>query len=429
MLHNGVPVEIIPWRHDCIADVIEQIGPQLKRYGLKGPFNIQGRLTDDGFRIFEMNTRFTGISGLRARLGFNEVKACIRHWCFGAPMEPPAVNEKLVGVRQVADDAVPVDRNSALGPIVEAMGGRSVQPSKTVLVTGSTGVLGRRLLARIGGWPGHEVVTLDRDRQRAEALHGDTVARFVDWRSATEGALDFGLIDTVVHLGSARPHHGAAALADSVAKMFWLFSRIAEAGVARVIYASSQSIYGAAQPSPWVEALAPAPESAYAQAKFAGEAMLESLSHLYPGLQWTVLRLATLTGSEPEIGQHEALSKIVRSVCRGEELVLQSAAQRLSRLAAGDAAAAVARVLEADHVGNECFNVGTDESMRLAEITDEALAILRAKGFSSSGTVQVENASESVCHQMSSKKFRAAYGWAPAATMRSAIAQIVEREQ
>ena len=86
---------------------------------------------------------------------------------------------------------MPVDRDSALGPIVEAMGGRSVQPSKTVLVTGSTGVLGRSLLARIGGWAGHEFIALDRDR--AEALHGDTVARCVDWRAATVGALDFGL--------------------------------------------------------------------------------------------------------------------------------------------------------------------------------------------------------------------------------------------
>ena len=58
-------------------------------------------------------------------------------------------------------------------------------------------------------------------------------------RIELEGALDFGLIDAVVHLGSARPHHRGDLLADSVAKTFWLLSRIAEAGVARVMYAFS----------------------------------------------------------------------------------------------------------------------------------------------------------------------------------------------
>jgi hypothetical protein len=34
----------------------------------------------DGFKIFEMNARFTGITGLRALMGFNEVAICIEKW-------------------------------------------------------------------------------------------------------------------------------------------------------------------------------------------------------------------------------------------------------------------------------------------------------------------------------------------------------------
>ena len=49
--------------------------------------------------------------------------------------------------------------------------------------------------------------------------------------------------------------------------------------------------------------------------------------------------------------------------------------------------------------------------------------------MSSSRWIVIASAPERACHQLSSKKFQAAYGWAPKVTMRSVIAQIVEREQ
>ena len=49
--------------------------------------------------------------------------------------------------------------------------------------------------------------------------------------------------------------------------------------------------------------------------------------------------------------------------------------------------------------------------------------------MSSSGWIVTASAPERVCHQLSSKKFQAAYGWAPEVTMCSAIEQIVEREE
>src|SRR5690606_25764247 len=79
-LNNGVPIEIVAYENDDVWVVIDQLMPVFKEKGFVGPLNIQGRLTRNGLKLFEMNPRFTGITGLRALMGFNEVEACIRSW-------------------------------------------------------------------------------------------------------------------------------------------------------------------------------------------------------------------------------------------------------------------------------------------------------------------------------------------------------------
>lgn len=79
-LNNGVPIEIIPYENEYVWSEVDKLLPALRRLGHRGPLNIQGRLTDNGFKVFEMNARFTGITGLRALMGFNEVECCIKNW-------------------------------------------------------------------------------------------------------------------------------------------------------------------------------------------------------------------------------------------------------------------------------------------------------------------------------------------------------------
>lgn len=51
-----------------------------------GPCNVQMRMTDRGPVPFELNVRFSGTTPMRARLGFDEVGACVRHLVLGQPM-------------------------------------------------------------------------------------------------------------------------------------------------------------------------------------------------------------------------------------------------------------------------------------------------------------------------------------------------------
>jgi len=76
-LRNGIPIEVIPYFKSDVWQEVNRIIPELKELGARGPINIQGRLTDFGLKCFEINSRFTGMTGLRAELGFNEVEKLV----------------------------------------------------------------------------------------------------------------------------------------------------------------------------------------------------------------------------------------------------------------------------------------------------------------------------------------------------------------
>lgn len=51
-----------------------------------GPLNIQLRLVEGAPVAFEFNVRFSGTTPVRARFGFNEVEATLRHFVLGEPL-------------------------------------------------------------------------------------------------------------------------------------------------------------------------------------------------------------------------------------------------------------------------------------------------------------------------------------------------------
>lgn len=62
-----------------------------------GPCNIQMRMSNGTPVCFEINVRFSGTTPLRARFGFNEVDAAIRHFVLGESLEDlPVITEGIV---------------------------------------------------------------------------------------------------------------------------------------------------------------------------------------------------------------------------------------------------------------------------------------------------------------------------------------------
>ena len=88
-LKDGAVVRMVPLAEDLYgakAAALE-MARCLTRIGLFGPCNFQGRITEDGPYFYEINPRFSGGSGMRALLGFNEVEACLRRLVLMEPTE------------------------------------------------------------------------------------------------------------------------------------------------------------------------------------------------------------------------------------------------------------------------------------------------------------------------------------------------------
>lgn len=67
-----------------VAAEAERIAAELRPLG---PLNVQLRLHDGRPTAFELNVRFSGTAPIRARLGFNDVDAALRHFVLGDDVE------------------------------------------------------------------------------------------------------------------------------------------------------------------------------------------------------------------------------------------------------------------------------------------------------------------------------------------------------
>jgi carbamoyl-phosphate synthase large subunit len=85
------------------------------RLGASGPLNIQCRADAGGFRVFEINPRFSGTAPFRAMAGFNEVDLLLRSFLgLGGRPAHPRVRFGLVGMRGLEEVLLPRETVDAL---------------------------------------------------------------------------------------------------------------------------------------------------------------------------------------------------------------------------------------------------------------------------------------------------------------------------
>ena len=190
--------------------------------------------------------------------------------------------------------------------------------SPRLLVTGAAGFIGSHvceaLLAR-----GDEVVGVDNfdpfyDRavkqRNLEGVRGAKGFRLVE-ADIVRDVLPLEDVSVVLHL-AARPGvrpslEDPAAYGDTnVTGTVRVFEAARRAGLRRIVFASSSSVYGDATPAPFAEDTAAVwPISPYAASKRAGELMAHAFAHLY-GMQIACLRFFTVYGprQRPDLAIH-----------------------------------------------------------------------------------------------------------------------------
>jgi nucleoside-diphosphate-sugar epimerase len=209
--------------------------------------------------------------------------------------------------------------------------------------------LGRRLVA-----DSHEVRSLDVAPLDDAELERSVVEIRGDMRDAgkvrdlVEGA------DALVHAAAALPIRGSRALIMevNVDGTRTLLEAAREAGVGRVVFISSTSVYGVPEVHPIPEDAPLVGVGAYGESKIAAEALVRGSR-----LPWVIIRPKTFIGPE-RLGVFEILFDWIRE---GRRIyVLGNGSNRYQLLAVEDLVEAIVRAGERD-VAGEVFNVGATD--------------------------------------------------------------------
>ncbi|MGB3305724.1 MAG: SDR family oxidoreductase [Thermomicrobiales bacterium] len=235
----------------------------------------------------------------------------------------------------------------------------------TVLVTGGAGFIGSHLVQRLVT-DGYHVRVLDNlsngFQTNLDRIDGDFEFIQGDLRNEDDVRLAVAGVDLVFHEGAL----GSVprSIADprtsfdvNVTGTLNLLVAARDAGVRRVVYASSSSVYGDTTVSPKHEGLTPNPLSPYAISKLSAEQLCGVFTRVY-GLETVALRYFNVFGPHQNpISQYAAvIPKFLTAIASGERPIVfgdgeQSRAFTYvdnvvnGNLLAGEAPAAVGKVI------------------------------------------------------------------------------------
>jgi UDP-glucose 4-epimerase len=255
-----------------------------------------------------------------------------------------------------------------------------------VLVTGGAGFIGSHLAGRLLE-DGHEVRILDNfstgRRSNIEAL--------ADEIEVVEGDIQSYERAHAAVRGCELAFHQAAlpsvprsiqdpltSNASNVTGLLNVMLAARDAGVRRVMYASSSSVYGANPALPKSEDMTPLPISPYAVAKLAGEGYCRAFGEVY-GLETVALRYFNVFGprQDPRSQYAAVIPNFIAALLRGESPTIYGDGEQsrdftyVENVVRGNMLA-----IDAPNVTGRAYNVACGESVTLNELFAELRDLL-----------------------------------------------------
>jgi UDP-glucose 4-epimerase len=257
-----------------------------------------------------------------------------------------------------------------------------------VLITGGAGLIGSHIADQAIREGAGEIVVLDnfsrgrRDNLSWALRHGKVTIVEGDIRDRVTVAKVMRKIDVVFHQAAIRitqcaqePRLALEVLADGT---FNVLEAAVEAGVNKVVAASSASIYGLANDFPTTESHHPYNNrTLYGAAKAFNEGLLRSFHEMY-GLHYVALRYFNVYGPRMDVhgAYTEVLIRWMERIAQGKPpLILGDGTQTMDFVYVEDIARANILAALGD-VTDQVFNVATGVETSLNDLARQLLAVM-----------------------------------------------------
>lgn len=310
---------------------------------------------------------------------------------------------------------------------------------RRALVTGAAGFIGAYVVDGLAA-AGYNVAALDAfddtvyaaslKRQRAERLRQEHGVETLTLDLADVGAvvdlLDSAKPDVVIHLGAlANPRRSVSAprayVESNIVATSNLLDAMRTAGVGKLVFASSSTVYGADRTFPWREDLpCDRPLAPYAATKRSAELLCHAY-HVIAGLDVCVLRFFSAYGPW---GRPDMMPMIVtRALFDGETFTLfDGGAPKRDFTYVGDIAAGV--VSAAERVcGFETINLGRGEPIAMIDFVRTLESIVGKPALFDTKPLPP---SEAPITYADIARARALLGYNPTVTLEDGLARLVD---
>ena len=255
-----------------------------------------------------------------------------------------------------------------------------------ILVTGGSGFIGTHLVSRLAG-SGERIRVFGRSFQSlSRVAKGSAMpVEFSQGSLLDEEAVADAMksVEVVYHLaGVGTPSSTSTAHSEildvNVKGTLCVLDAARRAGVRRVIFASSASVYGDSPESPKTETMIPSPLSPYAISKLAGEHLCSAYQQRY-GLESIMLRYFNVYGPfQDQLGQTPmVIPKFLRALSSHERVTLFGDGMYTRDFIYVEDAVDAALAAASTRTGiGQTFNIGSGQPIAIAHILTKIAAYL-----------------------------------------------------
>ena len=261
--------------------------------------------------------------------------------------------------------------------------------NRSALVTGGAGFIGSHLADGLlaAGWRVSLLDDFSSGRETNVAhLLGNVELLRGDLRDAALLARVLPGVEVVFHQGAVPSVPRSVAEPErtndvNVTGTLRVLEASRTAGVRRVVFAASSSVYGDTPVLPKVETMPPCPLSPYALQKYAGERYCQLFHRLY-GLETVALRYFNVYGprQDPNSEYAAVIPRFARACLAGEApLVFGDGEQTRDFTFVGDAVAANLLAADAPRAAGEVMNVAGGRRVSLNQLLREIRELTHAQ--------------------------------------------------